>query len=127
MEHWGSREQNYVSSALHTPSSAGNTVNVGDQYIATASTEFHVYSLDWNADRMIFSVDGNPHYTYAPNDKNASTWPFDADQYLLLNFAIEPSIADSFDQGEMEVDYVRVYAPNASSSATPVWADEFNN
>jgi beta-glucanase (GH16 family) len=127
MEHWGSREQNYVSSALHTPSSAGNTVNVDGQYIATASTEFHVYSLDWNADRMIFSVDGNPHYTYAPNDKNASTWPFDADQYLLLNFAIEASIANSFNQGEMEVDYVRVYAPNASSSANPVWADEFNN
>jgi beta-glucanase (GH16 family) len=127
MEHWGSREQNHVSSALHTPSSSGDTVNVGGQSIATASTEFHVYSLDWNADRMIFSVDGNPHYTYAPNDKNASTWPFDADQYLLLNFAIEPSIADSFNQGEMEVDYVRVYAPNASSSANPVWADEFNN
>ena len=127
MEHWGSREQNYVSSALHTPSSSGNTVNAGGQYIATASTEFHVYSLDWNADRMIFSVDGNPHYTYAPNDKNASTWPFDTDQYLLLNFAIEPSIANSFNQGEMEVDYVRVYAPNASSSANPVWADEFNN
>ena len=127
MEHWGSREQNYVSSALHTPSSSGNTVNVAGQYVATVSTEFHVYSLDWNADRMIFSVDGVEHYTYAPNDKNLDTWPFDTDQYLLLNFAIEPSIASSFNEGEMEVDYVRVYAPNASSSANPVWADEFNN
>ena len=127
MEHWGSREQNYVSSALHTPSSSGNTYNVGGQYVVAASTEFHVYSLDWNADRMIFSVDGVEHYTYSPNVKNASTWPFDADQYLLLNFAIEPSIASSFNEGEMEVDYVRVYAPNASSTADPVWADEFNN
>ena len=126
MEHWG-RNQNNVSSALHTPSSYGGTVNVGSQYIDTASTEFHIYSLDWNANRMIFSVDGNTHYTYGPNDKNPSTWPFDADQYLLLNFAIEPGIASSFNEGEMEIDYVRVYAPNASSSAAPVWADEFNN
>ncbi|MDB9948560.1 family 16 glycosylhydrolase [Porticoccaceae bacterium] len=126
MEHWG-RNQNYVSSALHTPSSSGGTINVGGQYIGTASTEFHVYSLDWNADRMIFSVDGVEHYTYAPNDKNSATWPFDTPQYLLLNFAIEPSIANSFNEGEMEVDYVRVYAPNASASANPVWADEFNN
>ena len=126
MEHWG-KNQNYISSALHTPSSHGGTVNVDGQYIDTVSTEFHVYSLDWNADRMIFSVDGVEHYTYAPNDKNSATWPFDADQYLLLNFAIEPSIASSFNEGEMEVDYVRVYAPNASSSANPIWADEFNN
>ncbi|ETN92906.1 Beta-glucanase precursor [Gammaproteobacteria bacterium MOLA455] len=126
MEHWGNN-QNYISSALHTPSSSGGTINVGGQYVDTASTEFHVYSLDWNADRMIFSVDGVEHYTYAPNDKNSATWPFDAEQYLLLNFAIEPSIADSFNEGEMEVDYVRVYAPNAGSSASPVWADEFNN
>jgi beta-glucanase (GH16 family) len=126
MEHWGTN-QNYVSSALHTPSSFGNTVNVDGQKIDTVSSEFHIYSLDWNADRMIFSVDGKPHYTYAPKDKNPSTWPFDADQYLLLNFAIEPSIASSFNRGEMEVDYVRVYAPNASLSADPVWADEFNN
>lgn len=126
MEHWGNN-QNNVSSALHTPSSYGGTVNVGSQYIDTASTEFHIYSLDWNADRMIFSVDGNTHYTYGPNDKNPSTWPFDADQYLLLNFAIEPGIASSFNQGEMEIDYIRVYTPNASSSAVPIWADEFNN
>ena len=126
MEHWG-RNQNNVSSALHTPSSYGGTVNTGSQYIATASSEFHVYSLDWNADRMIFSVDGNPHYTFAPNNKNADTWPFDSDQYLLLNFAIEPSIDSSFNEAELEVDYVRVYAPNASPSAEPVWRDEFNN
>lgn len=82
MEHWG-REQNYVSSALHTPSSYGGTINKGEQYIPTTATEFHTYSVDWNADRMIFSVDGVEHYTYAPEDKDTFTWPFDSPQYLL--------------------------------------------
>jgi len=74
---------------------------------------------------MVFSVDGVEHYTYAPNDKNASTWPFDTDQYLLLNFAIEGDIASNFTEGAMEVDYVRVYAPNSTDN--PVWSDEFND
>jgi beta-glucanase (GH16 family) len=126
MEHWGNN-QNYVSSAIHSPSSFAGTVNVGGQYIGTVSSQFHVYSLDWDADKMVFSVDGVEHYTYAPNDKNSSTWPFDADQYLLMNFAIEPSIASSFSEDQMEVDYVRVYAPNAGANDAPVWADEFNN
>jgi beta-glucanase (GH16 family) len=108
MEHWGTN-QNYVQSAMHTPSSYGGTVNLGGQTIGTASSEFHVYSLDWTAEKMVFSVDNVVHYTYNPTIKNASTWPFDAEQYLLLNIAIEPSIYSNFTQAAMEIDYVRVY------------------
>ncbi|MGB3076689.1 MAG: family 16 glycosylhydrolase, partial [Chitinophagales bacterium] len=108
MEHWGSN-QNYVQSALHTPSSYGGTVNLGGQVIPTASTDFHVYALEWSPDKMVFSVDGVVHYTYDPAVKDASTWPFDAEQYLLLNVALQSSIAPTFTQSSMEIDYVRVY------------------
>jgi hypothetical protein len=108
MEHWGSN-QNFVQSAMHTPSSHGGTINHGGQNIPTASSEFHIYELDWNADRMIFSVDGNVHYTYNPAIKDASTWPYDAEQYILLNIAIEPGITSTFTQDAMEIDYVRIY------------------
>ena len=87
MEHWGSN-QNTISSAMHTPSSYGGTINKGSQYISTATTAFHIYTLDWTAERMIFAVNGVEHYTYNPVEKNADTWPFDADQFLLLNVAI---------------------------------------
>ena len=108
MEHWGSN-QNYVQSAIHTPSSYGGTVNLGGQYISTASSQFHIYTIDWSAQEMIFSVDGNVHYTYDPAINNSDTWPFDSELYLLLNIAIEPSIASSFTESSMEIDYVRVY------------------
>ena len=114
MEHWGSN-QNYVQSAMHTPSSSGATVNHGGQYLATASSEFHVYEMDWNSDRIKFSVDGITHYTYSPEVQNADTWPFDAPQYILLNFAIQESITNAFTQDAMEIDYVRVYQTNPSS------------
>jgi beta-glucanase (GH16 family) len=112
MEHWGNN-QNYVSSAMHTPSSYGGTFNTGGRYLSTASTAFHVYELDWNAQRMIFSVDGTVHYTYNPSTKDANTWPFDAEQYFLLNVAIEGGGAN-ITQTAMEIDYIRVYQTEGS-------------
>jgi len=108
MEHWGNN-QNFVQSAMHTPSSFGNTVNKGGQIVSTVSSQFHLYTLEWTAERMIFSVDNIVHYIYNPAIKNASTWPFDAEQYFILNIAIEPSISPNFIQSSMEVDYIRVY------------------
>ena len=115
MEHWGNN-QNFVQSAMHTPSSFGNTINHGGQTIPTASTDFHVYELVWDATRMVFSVDGVVHYVYNPPIKNPDTWPFLDEQYLLLNIAIEPSIASNFTSSAMEIDYVRVYSSSGISS-----------
>ena len=126
MEHWG-RNENFVQSAMHTPSSSGNTENIGGQTVATATSQFHIYKLEWTAEQMVFSVDDIVHYTYAPAVKDASTWPFDAKQYLLLNFAIEGDIYSSFTEDELEVDYVRIYDQNAGAGDEPVWADEFGS
>ncbi len=124
MEHWGNN-QNYVQSAMHTPSSFGSTVNFGGQTVANASTQFHTYVMEWSANSIIFSVDNVVHYVYNPAVKNASTWPFNSEQYLLLNIAIEPSIiSTSFVQTTMEIDYVRVYQQGALN--TPSIADKSN-
>ncbi len=112
IEHWGNN-QDFVQSAIHTPSSYGSTINYGGRAIANASTQFHVYALDWTAQKLIFSVDGIVHYIYNPTIKNASTWPFDAEQYILLNSAILPNITPSFVQSTFEIDYVRVYQQSA--------------
>jgi len=116
MEHWGTN-QNYVQSAMHTPSSYGGTVNLGGQTVPTASTDFHVYAMEWTPQKMVFSVDGVIHYTYNPPVKDNSTWPFDADQYLLLNVAIQSVIDPNFTQSAMEIDYVRVYQETPVSTA----------
>lgn len=108
MEHWGSN-QNYVQSATHTPSSYGGTVNLGGQTIPTASTEFHTYTLKWYPEKLVFSVDDVTHYTYEPDEINNDTWPFNAEQYILLNFAFLSNIAPNFTEDTLEIDYVRVY------------------
>lgn len=108
LEHWGSN-QNFIQSAIHTPSSFGNTVNKGGRILNTASSEFHIYTMEWDADKIRFSVDSQEYYTYQPNIKNASTWPFDAEQYLILNLAIQGNISANFTQDALEIDYIKVY------------------
>jgi beta-glucanase (GH16 family) len=115
IEHWG-QNQNFVQSAIHTPSSFGSTVNLGGQTIGTVSTQFHTYALEWTSEKLVFSVDNVVHYIYNPTIKDESTWPFNAQQYLLLNVAILPNIAANFTQSAMEVDFVRVYQESPLSA-----------
>lgn len=108
MEHWG-HNQNQIQSAMHNPSSFGDTKNKGVQKIKNVSTEFHIYKMVWTKEKIVFSVDGVEHYTYFPKDKNADTWPYNNPHYFLLNIAIQPTIEDHFTESTMEVDYIRVY------------------
>lgn len=109
LEHWG-KKQNRIQSAVHTASSAGDdVVNLGGQIVENVSNQFHIYTLEWSKDKMVFGVDGKTHYTYDPANKNSENWPFTTDQYILLNIAIEPDIDPSFTESAMVVDYIRVY------------------
>lgn len=108
MEHWGNN-QDFVQSAMHTPSSFGNTINKGGRLVPGASNAFHIYEMEWNSEKITFKIDGIQHYVYEPTEQNAATWPFDLEQYLLLNIAVLPGIAPSFTESAMEIDYVRVY------------------
>ncbi len=125
MEHWGSN-QNYVQSAMHTPSSFGNTSDKGGRVVPTVSSAFHIYTLDWTPEKMVFKIDGIEHYTYEPTVRNANTWPFDAEQYILLNVAIQGSIAPSFTESSMEIDYVRVYQEGSPTSVGQVGNTSFS-
>jgi len=109
LEHWG-KKQNHIQSAVHTASSAGDdVVNIGGQVLENVSNQFHIYSIEWSEEKMVFSVDEVVHYVYEPSIRDSETWPFTTDQYLLLNIAIESDIDPSFEESAMVVDYIRVY------------------
>ncbi|TFF38558.1 family 16 glycosylhydrolase [Mucilaginibacter psychrotolerans] len=108
MEHVGN-QQNKIFATLHyTGHSGGNGVG-NTTMIPTASTEFHVYSLDWSPTEMKFAVDGVVFHTFA----NTASTPFNANFFLIMNVAmggnfggaVDPSITSA----TMEVEYVRVY------------------
>ena len=112
MEHVGNN-QNVIQAALHTPSSNGGTINKGSLTVPGVSNEFHVYEMEWTADEINFSVDGSKYYTYKPDVQNADTWPYNMDQFLILNVAMGGTfggdIEAGFTESSMQVDYVKVY------------------
>ncbi len=109
MEFAGNRPNN-ISSALHFPGNSGGNPIMGEVTNAgDVTTAFHVYEVEWTADKISFLMDGNVHLEF---DNDDST-PFQKDFYLLLNVAMGGSfggaIADDFQESSMEIDYVRVY------------------
>lgn len=124
MEH-GLGAINHVSSALHTPSSFGNTQNLRSKILVDVANTFYVYSMNWSPDQITFLIDGVPYYTYSPAVRDSSTYPFNEDQYILLNVAmggISGAIDANFTQSPMVIDYVRVYQNTAS-----IAEDSFEN
>jgi beta-glucanase (GH16 family) len=117
-----SQPTNYIQSALHTPSSFGNTVNVGGAIANNLGTNFHVYSMNWSPFQITFLLDGVAFYTYNPAEKNSSNWPYTAEQYILLNIAmggVAGTIPAAFTQAKMEIDYVRIYQNTIIDTQTP--------
>ena len=70
---------------------------------------FNVYSLEWSPQKMVFGVNDVIHYEYNPLIKNRENWPFNSEQYLILNIAVEPNISSDFIRDQLEIDYVRIY------------------
>ncbi len=124
MEHgiFPSQSVNYIQSTMHTPSSHGNSVNNGGILASDLANSYHVYSMNWSPNQISFLLDNVIYYTYNPTIKDSSTWPFDKEQYLLLNIAlggIAGTIAPSFTQTSMDIDYVRVYQNTAIDILPP--------
>ncbi len=124
MEHGITRSQplNYVQSALHTPSSFGNTTNIGGAIANNLGNAYHIYSMNWSPFQITFLLDGVAYYTYNPAIKTPQNWPFTSEQYLLLNIAmggIAGTIPDNFTETAMEVDYVRVYQNTLVDTQAP--------
>ncbi len=107
------RPANYIQSTLHTPSAFGGGASHGS-IIADSDIQsnYHIYSMNWSPNQITFLLDGVAYYTYNPSVKNAQTWPFDKEQFLLLNIAmggVAGAVPGSFMQAKMEIDYVRIY------------------
>jgi beta-glucanase (GH16 family) len=90
--------------------------NKGDRIaVADASEAFHVYAVEWDDRKIDFFVDGRKYFTYRNEGTGRDAWPFDREQYLILNLAIggdwggQKGIDDRIFPQRYTIDYVRVY------------------
>ena len=118
MEHVG-YDPNRIHGSIHTKSYNHkiNTQRGGSRVVPTATTEFHVYAIQWLPDRIQFFIDDVLYYTYRLflTCPTQDQWPFDIAFHLIMNVAVGGDWGgargvdpDVFPQ-RMEVDYVRVY------------------
>ena len=116
MEHVGSHPDTVLSTS-HTQ--AYNHM-IGTQkgknlYLPTATTAFHVYTLEWDTNEWRSYVDGKLYFTFKNEKSGSAAWPYDQRFHLILNLAIggglgsKKGIDDAIFPQTLEIDYVRVY------------------
>ena len=79
-----------------------------------ARDEFNTYGADWDAEKIIFTVNGKPTHTYPRvPERGAAQWPFDQPFYLILSMQIGGKWVGEADPkhypADLVVDWVRVY------------------
>ena len=89
MEYVG--EPDWTGIALHGPGYSGETPLVNKVFFTPDQdvTQWHVYSVDWTKDSLLFKVDGKLIYRATrPMVEHYGKWTFDNPKYLILNFAL---------------------------------------
>ncbi|WP_179344216.1 glycoside hydrolase family 16 protein [Winogradskyella ursingii] len=84
-----------------------------DTSITNASTEFHTYSLIWDANSIKILLDDVQYYVISSNNASIPSTPFQSDFFLILNVAMGGTlggeIPSGFTEDSMEIDYIRLY------------------
>ena len=106
-----------VHGSLHGPGYSGGGALTSRYTLSGRSfdADFHVFTVDWERDRLTWYVDGKLYKVVIPDDLPAGTrWVFDHPFFVILNLAVggnfvgPPNTATLFPQA-MLVDWVRVY------------------
>lgn len=114
MENVG-RQPNRLYGTLHGPGYSGSngygkTIDLPEP----VADDFHVFAVDWQKNRIVWTMDGAVYNTATPADVASNDWVYNHPFYLLLNLAVGgnfggPVAADTPFPASMIVDYVRVY------------------
>ena len=106
-----------VYSTMHFANSANKHAQHGGNFDLSGedfSEAFHVYSMVWKKDSMMFYVDDHLFFTHSKNDPTISGYPYNAPFYFIFNLAVggqwpgSPDDTTIFPQ-RMFVDYIRVF------------------
>ena len=98
--------------ASYSPQSAGTEHKLSSG--KTYSNSFHVFSIEWSADEIVWYVDDIRTHSVSIADGSDRAEAFRNDFFLILNVAVggnwpgAPTTATQFPRG-MLVDYVRVF------------------
>ena len=110
-------EPNTIHVNIHTEAynHVKRTNKGASTYLEEPYAGFHIYAIEWLADRIDFYVDGGKIFTFWNEKTGVEAWPYDKPHYLILNLAIGGSwggmqgIDEAAFPHKFLIDYVRVY------------------
>ncbi|HEX5682415.1 MAG TPA: carbohydrate-binding protein [Ideonella sp.] len=110
--HWAAADGSHASYTGHTNTTPQN---------------YHVYSVEWDANAMKWFVDGVQYHVMDITNGTGSTEEFHKDFFILLNMAVGGNwpgfnIDESKLPARMLVDYVRVYQKGNDTGTYNSWA-----
>lgn len=116
MEHVG-YDPGVIHASTHTRKHQwrAGTQRTATLKVSDATTAFHTYAMEWDADEIRMYVDGRQYFTSRRDGGDWTVWPFYRPFHLVLNLAVggdwggvQGVDAGAFPQ-RMEIDFVRVY------------------
>ncbi len=116
MEHVGF-DENKVHISTHSEAYYWRigTQRTASKTIQNATTEFHLYRIDWTPYAIRGYIDNLHIFTSVNDGTGYKAWPFDKRFHLLLNLAIggdwggQQGVDNSIFPVSFEIDYVRYY------------------
>ena len=84
-------EPDWASCALHGPGYSGEAGLVNKHYLPDGNdtTSWHIYSVDWAPDHLLFKIDRQTVYRVRkPMVDFFGSWVFDNEKFLILNLAV---------------------------------------
>ena len=128
---WVGRLPNEIFGTIHGPGySGGNSVGEIYDFGEPVSNDYHTFTIEWEPDRIVWSVDGVEYHRATPGDV-PGPWVYNKPFFLLLNFAVGGNFGGPVGENvqfpqEYLVDYVRVYqGPDTAERFETSFADDF--
>jgi beta-glucanase (GH16 family) len=123
------RDPNRLFGTLHGPgysggSSYGNTLVAGSPWYQA----FHNYAVDWSANLIVWTVDGQEYFRATPASLTAAkgnvSWVFNHPFFIILNLAVGGNFGQGNPAGlpaesRMLIDYVHVNTSNTGPTTPP--------
>lgn len=129
----GGREDRILGTLHFGREWPGNGQKGSETHLPPSADEYHIFGIEWRADRIDWTLDGRVYATQTPEDwfsgpaeraPKGARAPFDRPFYLILNLAIGGGLPEGRNLGGvapagypkvMQVDWVRVWRCPADS------------
>jgi len=116
MEHVGWNPY-YIHASIHCKkyNHVIHTQRTDTVIVKNAFEQFHVYGVEWDAEKLQISIDGIVYFQFKNEHSGYDAWPFDNKMHLLLNVAVggnwggSKGVDSTIWPKRMEVDWVRMY------------------